>query len=79
MARISLDQFRRTPLECLQSIRAGETIILVEAGRDLAEIRPLTDPQQGQRPFGLCAGEFSVPDDFDDPLPGDVLQDFNGP
>lgn len=28
------------------------------------------------RPFGLCAGEFVVPDDFDAPLPEDFLQDF---
>lgn len=28
------------------------------------------------RPFGLCAGEFVVPDDFDEPLPQDVLELF---
>jgi hypothetical protein len=28
------------------------------------------------RPFGLAAGTFVVPDDFDDPLPEDVLRDF---
>ncbi len=31
-----------------------------------------------RRPFGLCAGEFVVPDDFDDPLPEDILRDFEG-
>ena len=31
-----------------------------------------------QRPFGLCAGEFTVPDDFDDPLPEQVLREFEG-
>lgn len=30
------------------------------------------------RPYGLCAGEFVVPDDFDDPLPSDVLDLFEG-
>ena len=30
------------------------------------------------RPFGLCAGEFTVPDDFDDPLPEHVLREFEG-
>lgn len=30
------------------------------------------------RPFGLCAGEFSVPDDFDDPLPEYVIEEFEG-
>jgi hypothetical protein len=28
------------------------------------------------RPFGLCAGEFVVPDDFDAPLPDDILNLF---
>jgi len=28
------------------------------------------------RPYGLCAGEFSVPDDFDDSLPEDILSAF---
>ena len=31
-----------------------------------------------QRPFGLCAGEFTVPDDFDGPLPEQVLREFEG-
>jgi hypothetical protein len=30
------------------------------------------------RPFGLCAGEFTVPDNFDDPLPEDILKGFEG-
>ncbi|MBK1692328.1 DUF2281 domain-containing protein [Ectothiorhodospira mobilis] len=28
------------------------------------------------RPMGLCKGEFRVPDDFDAPLPDEVLRDF---
>lgn len=79
MTHVSIEQFRRNPSECLQSIRSGETVILVEAGRELAEIRPIDDPKQGQRPYGLCVGEFTVPGDFDDPLPDDILRDFNGP
>jgi len=31
---------------------------------------------QQQRPYALCAGDFIVPDEFADPLPEDVLQDF---
>ncbi len=30
------------------------------------------------RPSGLCEGEFIVPDDFDDPLPEEILQSFEG-
>ena len=32
----------------------------------------------GRRPFGLCEGKFTVPDDFDDPLPEDILRLFEG-
>ncbi|MBV5260325.1 DUF2281 domain-containing protein [Synechococcus moorigangaii CMS01] len=31
------------------------------------------------RPFGLCEGEFIVPDDFDEPLPEEILQLFENP
>ena len=29
-----------------------------------------------QRPFGLCKGEFTVPDDFNEPLPDEILDLF---
>ncbi|PSB10369.1 prevent-host-death protein [Pleurocapsa sp. CCALA 161] len=29
-----------------------------------------------QRPFGLCKDEFTVPDDFNEPLPDDILDLF---
>ena len=35
----------------------------------LDEIQLETNHTQELRPFGLCAGEFRVPDDFDAPLP----------
>jgi hypothetical protein len=31
------------------------------------------------RPEGLCAREFTTPDDFDAPLPEDILQAFENP
>ena len=30
------------------------------------------------RPIGLAKGQFTVPDDFNTPLPEDVLQTFEG-
>ncbi len=44
--------------------------------------RTLTDSNINQvcppwgRPVGLCAGEFVVPDDFDDPLPENLLREL---
>jgi hypothetical protein len=36
------------------------------------------NPLVKMRPSGLCEGEFIVPDDFDEPLPEDILQTFEG-
>jgi hypothetical protein len=38
----------------------------------------LNPPLSQPRPIGLAKGEFTVPDDFNAPLPEDVLQAFEG-
>ncbi|MGL5944387.1 MAG: DUF2281 domain-containing protein [Waterburya sp.] len=35
--------------------------------------------QNKQRPIGLAKGEFTVPDDFNEPLPDEILDLFNNP
>jgi hypothetical protein len=57
-----------------QEIGEGETIPSDQA---IAEIRPIASSKQ-LRPFGLCAGEFTVPNDFDASLPEDLLSAFEG-
>ena len=42
------------------------------------EIQLETNHTRELRPFGLCAGEFRVPDDFDDPLPEEIIEQFEG-
>jgi hypothetical protein len=54
------------------------TVEDIERDRPLAEVRPLA-PTSGQpRPYGLCAGQFSVPEDFNEPLPENLLKEFGG-
>lgn len=42
------------------------------------ETRPAISNGKQLRPFGLCTGEFIVPDDFDAPLPEEILNAFEG-
>ncbi len=53
----------------------GETLIIAKAGTPLAQLVPLEEPKKKIR-LGSMAGEFVVPDDFDDPLPDEVLDEF---
>ena len=74
---VTVDDLQRDPLQYLRRVEAGETIIIVSQDKAIAELKPITTNNQ-LRPFGLCAGEFTVPDDFDDPLPEDMLRAFEG-
>ena len=70
MTTITVDEIQRDFLGYLRRVQAGETLVLVQAGKPVAEIKPVTTSDTQQlRPFGLCAGAFRVPDDFDAPLP----------
>lgn len=79
MTTISIEDIQRDLVGYLHRVRAGETLVVTEADSPLAEIKPIMAASSGGqhlRPFGLCAGEFTVPDDFDSPLPEDILQEF---
>ena len=44
--------------------------------QDFSELVKLDNEQF--RPYGLGAGEFRVPDDFDEPLPEEIIRQFEG-
>lgn len=58
----------------LQRVEAGEEIVIARAGRPIARIVPLEPPRK--RRFGIDRGRFAVPEDFDAPLPAEVLDSF---
>jgi antitoxin (DNA-binding transcriptional repressor) of toxin-antitoxin stability system len=79
MTIISIDDIQSDLLAYLEQVeQAGETLLITRSGKPVAEIRPVAAGARSPRPFGLCAGQFAVPDDFDDPLPEEVLREFEG-
>lgn len=75
--KATLDQVENEAAEYFHRVIRGETIVVYQGERPVAEIRPITETE-ALRPVGLAAGEFVVPDDFDDPLPDDLLDAFEG-
>ncbi|UUY04264.1 hypothetical protein LRS13_01670 [Svornostia abyssi] len=51
----------------LERVAAGEVIVIADRGEALAMLTPVPP---GTRTFGVDAGVFTVPEDFDAPLPG---------
>jgi antitoxin (DNA-binding transcriptional repressor) of toxin-antitoxin stability system len=78
MIRVNIDEIERDLAAYLKRVEAGETLVIVRAGQPVVEMKPITPDVGELRPFGLCAGEFVVPDDFDAPLPEDLLSAFEG-
>lgn len=76
IVQVSVEDIERDLLAYLQLVENGETLVIVKTGKPVAELRPIFSNVIKLRPFGLCAGEFTVPDDFDDPLPEEIIQDF---
>ena len=63
----------------LDAAAAGEEILIARAGRPVARLVPLQGASAPQRrQLGRLAGRFTVPEDFDAPLPEDVLNGFEG-
>jgi antitoxin (DNA-binding transcriptional repressor) of toxin-antitoxin stability system len=72
---VTVEEVKEDPEAVFHRIREGETLVVTDHDRPIAEIRPIEQARR-PRPFGLAAGTFVVPDDFDDPLPEEILRDF---
>lgn len=78
MTTISIEEMKRDIAGYLQRVRAGETFVISQANQPVAEVKPIVPQTSQPRPFGLCANEFVVPADFDQPLPEELLSQFEG-
>lgn len=77
MLAISLKDFYSNVRKYISFVNKGEEIIISEKNVPLYHIEPLNKKKE-TRPYGLCKGEFEVPEDFDEELPADVIANFEG-
>lgn len=54
----------------------GKEIIIAMAGKPVAKLGPI-DKKPKRRP-GLLKGKIKIAEDFDAPLPDDIIRDFEG-
>jgi antitoxin (DNA-binding transcriptional repressor) of toxin-antitoxin stability system len=79
MTTVNISDIEQNLAGYLRRVQLGETLLVVDADQPLAEIKPVPNdapPKRKPRPFGARRGDFVVPDNFDDPLPEEILQDF---
>lgn len=61
----------------LKRVAAGEEITIASRGNPVARLIPIR-PKESSRLFGMFRGKFVVPEDFDAPLPDELLDAFEG-
>ena len=57
-------------------VEKGDEIIIARAGKPIVHIHPFKETVSERKP-GSAKGQIILADDFDAPLPEEVLRDFN--
>lgn len=78
MLTVNIHDAKTNLSKYLEKVEKGETVTICRHNVPIAEIKPIQKKLTKPRPSGLCAGEFTIPDSFYDPLPDDIMKYFNG-
>ena len=77
MEKVNIHDAKTRLSQLVERAEAGEEIVIARAGRPVARLAPLV-ARKGPRKLGLLDGRFRIPDDFNAPLPADMLKAFLG-
>ncbi|NES24870.1 MAG: type II toxin-antitoxin system Phd/YefM family antitoxin [Symploca sp. SIO3E6] len=82
---VNPEQAQQQFAQLLSQVLQGEEIVIVVEGQQMARLTPCFGNQpatssaaSSERIPGLDQGRFVVPDDFDDPLPPNLVRAFEG-
>lgn len=85
MEHIPLPEVEGRMAELMDRVACGEEIVILRNGSPAARLIPAhapvhseVTPPRGQVRFGLAKGQIWVSEDFDAPLPDDLLKAFYG-
>ena len=77
MKSVNVHQAKTHFSKLLAKVERGEEIIIARAGTPVARLVAI-EPPATVPTLGADAGAFVVPEDFDAPLPADLLDAFEG-
>jgi len=61
----------------LDAAAAGEEVIIARAGKPVARLVSIAEDKPRRR-LGTLTGKLTVLDNFDDPLPDEIIAEFEG-
>jgi prevent-host-death family protein len=75
MSQVNVHEAKTHLSKLLTRVAAGEEIVISKAGKPVARLVPWKQNMK-QRIPGLDSGLLTVPDDFDAPLPNEIMDAF---
>jgi prevent-host-death family protein len=63
--------------EYLEAAANGERVLICKRNRPMAELRAVETARTEPRPIGVARDRLQVPQSFFDPLPDDLVADFD--
>ncbi|HWD37442.1 MAG TPA: type II toxin-antitoxin system prevent-host-death family antitoxin [Fimbriimonas sp.] len=76
MKQVNVHEAKTHLSKLLEEVEAGEEVVIARGGKPVARLVGIEE--KPPRIIGLLKGKLVVPDDFDDPLPDDILDLFEG-
>lgn len=76
MKKLNVHEAKTHLSRYLEIVEQGETIILCKRNIPVAEMHPIAKSRKFPRPTGLGKGKFKIGQDFDKPLPKEILKLF---
>ena len=77
MRMVNIHEAKTHLSKLVEEVAEGEELIIAKAGKPMAKLVPVGKVRK-RRKLGSMASRFEVPDDFDAPLPDDILDAFEG-
>lgn len=78
MIKVNVHEAKTHLSRYLERVAAGEVVVLCKRNVPVAELRRTPELRTEPRPVGLAKGRFTVPDEFFEPLPEELVAAFEG-
>jgi prevent-host-death family protein len=78
METINIHQAKTNLSKLLSRVEQGEEIVISNRGIPIAKLVPFRTSLDRRSSLGQDRGKFEVPDDFNAPLPEEILAAFEG-
>ncbi|MCY3762622.1 MAG: type II toxin-antitoxin system Phd/YefM family antitoxin [Gemmatimonadetes bacterium] len=78
MLQVNMHEAKTNLSKLIRRVLSGEEVLIARSGTPVARLGPVEPQRKGPRIPGSARGLVHMKDDFDAPLPEDLLTGFEG-